>query len=198
MKRTLLSLLFTALAAAAFAQLPAATELHDFNKSRNTITARGLDVLGGWAIGNVAASSCLYFNTRGSDRAFHQMNIAFNGVNVLIVGASLLPRQKNDLGLDKTLQWQSNTESTYIANAALDLLYASVGLYLTEKAKNDSRYHDRWNGWGAALIMNGGFLFLFDTTMFTLHKHNGKKLYKLMENVNVGTSGLGLHIGMQF
>lgn len=198
MKHILLSLLFTLALNGAFAQSPTATELHDFNKSRNTITSRGLDVLGGWAVANVAASSVLYFNTKGSDKAFNQMNIAFNGVNVLIVGASLLPRQKNDLSLDKTLQWQSNTESTYIANAALDLLYASVGLYLTEKAKNDFAHHDRWNGWGSALIMNGGFLFLFDTTMFTLHKHNGKKLYKLMDKVNVGTSGLGVHVGVQF
>lgn len=197
MKKAILFFLFITASAAAVAQLPAANDLHNFNQSRNTITSRGLKILGGWAVANVAASSCLYFNTTGSDRAFNQMNVLFNGVNVLIAGASLLPKQKNDLSLERTLQWQSNTESTYIANAALDLLYSSVGLYLTEKAKNDARNHDRWNGWGDALIMNGCFLFLFDTTMFTLHKRNGKKLYRMMDKVSVGTSGLGIHIGLQ-
>jgi len=198
MKHLLLSFIFAAFAMKAIAQLPTTEQLHDFNKKRNTITSRGLDVLGGWALANTATSGIMYFNSKGSDRAFHQMNVAFNGVNIIIVGASLLPKQKNDLDLSKTLQWQSNSEATYIANAALDLVYASVGLYLTEKAKNDMKHHDRWNGWGDALIMNGSFLFLFDTTMFTLHKHHGKQLYRMMDKVSVGTSGLGLHIGMQF
>lgn len=197
MKKIATLFILTAFCTMAFSQAPVNSDLYNFNKSRNTKTATGLKVLGGWAIGNVAASSYLYFNTKGSDRSFNQMNVMFNGVNVIIVGASLLPKQKNDLDLNKTLQWQSNTESTYIANAALDLLYSSVGLYLTEKAKNDLPRSAKWNGWGNALIMNGGFLFMFDTTMFVVHKHNGKKLYKLMDKVNVGTSGLGIHIGVQ-
>jgi hypothetical protein len=197
MKKIGTLLFLTLFYTAAFAQAPANPDLYNFNKSRNAKTATGLKVLGGWAVGNVAASSYLYFDTKGSDKYFNQMNVMFNGVNVIIVGASLLPKQKNDLDLNKTLQWQSNTESTYIANAALDLLYSSVGLYLTEKAKNDLPHSARWNGWGNALIMNGGFLFLFDTTMFAVHKHNGKKLYKLMDKVSVGTSGLGVHIGLQ-
>jgi hypothetical protein len=118
-------------------------------------------------------------------------------VNVIIVAASLLPKEKNDLDLNKTLQWQSNTESTYIANAALDLLYSSVGLYLTERAKNDFKQHEKFKGWGNSLILQGGFLFLFDTSMYVIHKKNGKKLYKMMDKVSIGTSGLGFRIGYQ-
>jgi hypothetical protein len=180
----------------ALAQAPSNSPLFDFNKSRNHKTERGLDVLGVWALGNVATSSYFYYHTTGSDKYFNQMNIMWNGANTLIVVASLLPKQKNDLDLTKTLQWQSNTESVYIASAALDLLYSSVGLYLTEKAKNDFANRDKWNGWGNSLVYNGGFLFLFDTSMFIVHKHNGKKLFKMMDKVNVSTSGLGLKISM--
>ncbi|MGZ4078924.1 MAG: DUF6992 family protein, partial [Bacteroidia bacterium] len=95
-----------------------------------------------------------------------------------------------------TLQWQSNTESVYLASAALDLLYSSLGLYLTEKAKSDFSNHDKWKGWGNSLIYNGGFLFLFDTSMFIIHKHNGKKLYNMMEKVNISAGGAGLKITM--
>lgn len=122
MKKFLLFLILNSFSVLLFSQ-PTNPQLQEFNKSRNKKTSRGLKVLGGWAVANLGASSVLYFNTTGTDRYFHQMNIAFNGVNALIVAASLLPKEKNDLDLSKTLQWQSNTESTYIANAALDLLY---------------------------------------------------------------------------
>ena len=189
--------LLIAFSGSLFAQVPTKNDLLEFNKSRNKRTSRGLKVLGGWAVANMGVSGAMYFNSSGTDKHFHEMNVVFNGVNVIIVAASLLPKEKNDLDLNKTLQWQSNTESTYIANAALDLLYSSVGLYLTERAKNDFKEHDRFKGWGNSLLLQGGFLFAFDTSMFIIHKKNGKKLYNLMDKVNIGTSGLGLHIGIK-
>ncbi len=171
-------------------------DLSEFNKSRNHKTANILKLVGVWAVGNMATSGYFYFNSKGSDNYFHQMNVVFNSANAVIVLTSLLPKQKNDMDLSKTLLWQSNTESTFIANAALDLLYSSVGLYLTEKAKNDFKNRDQWNGWGNSLILQGGFLFFIDTSMFIIHKKNGKKLYRMMEKVSIGTSGLGIKIGV--
>jgi hypothetical protein len=197
MKKLLALLLFSSFSLGILAQGPSRTDLFEFNKSRNKKTSRGLKVLGGWAVANMATSGILYYNTKGTDRYFHQMNVMWNGVNAVIVVASLLPKEKNDLGLTKTLQWQSNTEATYVASAALDLLYSSAGLYLTERAKTETKQHDKFKGWGNSLVMQGGFLFLFDTTMFVVHKRNGKKLYNMMDKVSIGTSGLGLKIGLQ-
>jgi len=196
MKKITTFFILTAFSATAFAQAPTANDLFEFNKSRNRRTSTGLKVLGGWAVANMGTSGYLYFNTGRSDKYFNQMNFLFNGVNLVIVGASLLPKEKNNLPLGKTLQWQSNTEATYIANAALDLVYSATGLYLTEKAKSDYKQRDRWNGWGNALIMNGGFLFLFDTSMYIVHKRNGKKLNKLMDKIEISTSGIGLHLSV--
>ena len=196
MKNIFTAVVLFAIYNSSLAQTTVNSPLFDFNKSRNYRTEKGLDVLGIWALGNVATSSYLYYHSTGSDKYFNQMNVMWNGANTLIVVASLLPKQKNNINLTKTLQWQSNTESVYIASAALDLLYSSVGLYLTEKAKSDLVNRDKWNGWGNSLIYNGGFLFLFDTSMFIIHKHNGKKLYNMMDKVNVSTSGLGLKITM--
>ncbi len=168
--------------------------LIDFNKSRNKRTDIGLKVLGGWAVANVATSGYYYYNTTGSDKYFHQMNVYWNGFNIIIVAASLLPKQKNELDMNQSLRWQSNIESTYIANAALDLVYSSVGLYLTERAKNDLAQHDKFTGWGNSLILQGGFLFLLDTSMFIVHKRNGKKLYKMLDKVTIGASNYGFRI----
>lgn len=196
MKKLFLFSILIFFIAPSFAQAPTKNELYEFNRSRNKKTNRGLKVLGGWSLANIAVSGTMYFNTKGTDQYFHQMNVMWNGVNMLIVAASLLPKEKNDLDLNKTLNWQSNTEATYIAAAALDLLYSSAGLYLTERAKNDPKQHDRFKGWGNSLIIQGGFLFLFDTSMYIIQKRNGKKLYKMMDKIDIGTSGLGFKIGI--
>jgi hypothetical protein len=197
MKKLFAILILSCLSSHLLAQAPSSNELFEFNKSRNRKTSRGLKVLGGWAVANIAASGVMYYNTKGTDRYFHQMNVMWNGLNTLIVAASLLPKEKNDLNLNKTLQWQSNTEATYIASAALDLLYSSAGLYLTERAKTEPKQHDKFKGWGNSLILQGGFLFLFDTSMYVVHKRNGKKLYNMMDKVTIGTSGLGFKVGIQ-
>ncbi|MGQ0829809.1 MAG: DUF6992 family protein [Bacteroidota bacterium] len=171
--------------------------LIDFNSSRNKRTEVGLKTLGAWSIANIGASGYLYYNSSGSDKYFHQMNVFWNGINLIIAGASLIPEQKNDLDLTKTLKFQSNIEAIYIANAMLDLVYMAGGLYLTEKAKNDLEHSAKFNGWGNSIIMQGGFLLLLDTTMFIVHKRNGKNLYKLMDKVTISTSGLGIKLGMQ-
>lgn len=197
MKKFIVLFLLCTVSAAIFAQAPSSNDLFEFNKSRNRKTSRGLKVLGGWALANMATSGILYYNTKGTDRYFHQMNVMWNGVNALIVVASLLPKEKNEMDLNKTLRWQSNTEATYVTGAALDLLYSSVGLYLTERAKTEPKQHDRLKGWGNSLILQGGALFLFDTSMYVIHKRNGKKLYNMLDKVTLGTSGLGFKLGIQ-
>ena len=188
MKKLLSLLLLYTIITTGFAQAPTSSELIDFNKSRNKRTSKGLKVLGAWAVANIGTSAYYYSNTKGVDRSFHEMNMMWNGVNTLIVAASLLPKEKNDMNLSKTLNWQSNTEATYIANAALDLIYSTAGLYLTERGRHEQ--HDRFTGYGNSLVYNGAFLFLFDTGMYIVHKKNGKKLYRMMDKVNV-SAGLG-------
>ncbi len=194
MKKILLTCILSGFCINLFAQIPNSAELFDFNKSRNKKTTKGLYVLGAWALANIGTSAYYYSNTEGVDQSFHQMNLMWNGANTFIVVASLLPKQRNDLNLTKTLNWQSNTEAVYIASAALDLVYSTAGFVLTEKAKNDFAQHDKYQGWGNSLIYNGGFLFLFDTSMFIVHKRNGKKLYKMMDKINLSAGGNGIKL----
>jgi hypothetical protein len=196
LKKLLPALLFLAFINAASAQAPTSSDLFEFNKSRNKKTSKGLKVLGAWAIANMGTSAYFYGHSKGVDKSFHEMNILWNGVNTLICAASLLPKEKNDLNLAKTLSWQSNTEATYIANAALDLLYSTAGLYLTERGRHEQ--HDRFTGYGNSLAYNGGFLFLFDTSMYIMHKRNGKKLYKMMDKMTVAAGPGGLSMRVHF
>lgn len=194
MKRIITLLFLITITNSLFSQAPTSTELFDYNKSRNKKTTRGLQFLGGFAIANMGVSGYMYYNTKGVDKSFHEMNVMWNSVNTVIAVASLLPKDKNEMSLSKTLSWQSNTEATYIAAAALDLVYSTAGLYLTERAKTDFTNHDKYKGWGNALIYNGGFLFLFDTGMYIAHKRNGKKLNKMMDKVSLSTGSTGIKL----
>lgn len=172
-------------------------ELDAFNSSRERTTRNGMYVLGGWAIGNITYSGIEYYQTNGTEKYFHQMNVIWNSVNVALAGGSLLARSKPGMDFNKTVRTQINTEKMFLANAALDLVYSSAGLYLTEKAKS-SKQHDKLYGWGESLMLQGGFLFLFDTSMCILHtRHGNKKLLPFMQKVQVSTSGIGLKIGIQ-
>lgn len=193
-KKTLLVLLLFNISTTLFSQAPTSSELFDFNKSRNKKTTRGLQVLGCWALANMGTSAYLYTKTDGVDKSFHEMNVMWNAANGVIVVASLLPKDRNDLNLAKTLNWQNNTEATYIASAALDLVYSTAGLYLTERAKTDVENHDKYQGWGNSIAFNGGFLFLFDTGMYIAHKRNGKKLFKMMDKVTLSTGATGMKL----
>ncbi len=198
MKKILPLFLLVALSSHLFSQAPTSSELFDFNKSRNQKTRKGLKVLGVWALANMGTSAYYYSTKTGVDKSFHQMNIMWNAGNTFIVAVSLLPKDRNDLNLAKTLSWQSNTEATYIASAALDIVYSTCGLYLTEKAKNDIDNHDKYQGWGNAIAYNGAFLFLFDTSMYIVHKRNGKKMSKMMDKITLSAGGAGLKLNCTF
>jgi hypothetical protein len=196
MKR-LLTLALLLAAFSSFSQ-PLQPDFNEFNARREKISRNGMYVLGGWSVANMGVSGAMYFNSKGTEKYFHQMNVIWNTVNVAIVGGSLLARNKKDLDYNQTMRFQMNTEKMFLANAALDLVYSSAGLYLMERAKNDEKRYDKFTGWGQSLIIQGGFLFLFDAAMYGVHNsHAKRKLYPLMEKVSISSSGLGLRIGIQ-
>jgi hypothetical protein len=197
MKRIYITLLLLASTTAVSAQT-AMPDFTDFNAKREKISRNGMYVLGGWAVANIGYSGVQYYNTSGTEKYFNQMNVIWNSVNLVLAGGSLLAKPKNNMDFNKTMRFQMNTEKMFLANGALDLVYASAGLYLMERAKTDEKNYDKFTGWGQSLIVQGGFLCLFDATMYVIHsRHGKKKLYPLFDKVSISTSGLGLKIGLQ-
>ena len=59
----------------------------------------------------------------------------------------------------------------------------------------DQEFRDRWVGFGNSLIMQGGFLLLFDFIQFGLHTINGKRLDSHWQKLSFrpyGAYGMGL------
>lgn len=69
-----------------------------------------------------------------------------------------------------------------------------TGFYLMEKSKTSSKSKNRFKGYGQSLILQGGFLFLFDTIVFYLHNQNHKLVADLLSNLQIHRQGVGWSI----
>ena len=199
----LLSLLATPLAQA---QTPAdslpkaapASALTNFAAGRTRLDQRGLAVLGGWAVGNVLVSGIATGQTDGSAHYFHQMNIGWGAVNLVLAGTGYLAarRATNQPPNDRAgnVRAQSRTEKLYLFNAGLDVAYLATGLYLLEKSRNPTApgSSDRWRGYGQSLLLQGGFLLLFDGFQYATHHRHGQRLYPLLSRVRIGPGAVAV------
>jgi len=171
-----------------------AQNLLDFNTQRLSINQTGMLVLGTWAIGNIVASPLWSRNATGSQKYFHQMNMGWNAVNLVIAGVGYFTAFKtNPLSFSswQTIQEQHKMETILLVNAALDVGYVLVGLYLMERSKNTLKNPERLKGFGQSIILQGAFLFVFDISLYTVLHSHGLELPKILEGVTLGAGALG-------
>jgi hypothetical protein len=174
--------------------------LRAFDAERTRLDRRGLAVLGTWAAGNLIVSGIATGNTEGPAHYFHQMNIGWGAVNLALVGAGYLGirRAARHPVTDRAgnVRSQLRTENIYLLNAGLDAAYLATGLYLLEKGRNPtaSGSPDRWRGYGHSLLLQGGFLLLFDGFQYAVHHRHGRKLYPLLSRVSIGPGAVAVSL----
>lgn len=171
-------------------------DLASFERQRISITKKGMLVLGAWSAANMV-TGVVGSNTRNREvRYFHQMNVIWNSVNFLLAGLGYLGATKentSDLTLSKVLLHQNKVEKTFLFNAGLDVAYVTAGLYLTERSKRRTD-PSKLRGYGNSVMLQGGFLLLFDAVMYTLHLQHGRKLNYFTDKITViaGPAGFTL------
>ena len=170
-----------------------------FAAERARLDRRGLRVLGGWALSNLAVSGIAAGQTEGSAHYFHQMNIGWGAINLALAGAGYLgARRAARLPAPNrvdNVRAQLRTENLYLFNAGLDVAYLTAGVYLLEKGRNPTApgSAERWRGYGHSLLLQGGFLLLFDGFQFaTHHRHGTRALYPLLSRVSIGPGAVAL------
>jgi hypothetical protein len=174
--------------------------LDSLNISRNTINRAGMLTLGTWAIGNIASGLFLRANTKGDAKYFHEMNAAWNVINLGLATAGYIGSLNLDIGLSlsETLSEQASIEKILLFNAGLDVGYVMAGFYLRERSKNVQNNRERLSGYGKSLILQGAFLFGFDVVMYLLHGQNSSRLKELLENVDVSLLPGILSLSLKF
>ncbi len=130
---------------------------------------RALAVLGTWATANLAVGGVGWATADAPrTRAFHQGNALWNTVNLGIAGLGLLaPRPSAPFDRPALHRTSRNLDRALVVNAGLDLLYMAGGLVLQQVGKD--RSDPRLQGWGDALLLQGGFLLTFDLGFLAAH-----------------------------
>ena len=111
--------------------------LREVNEKRINAHKTGAQMLGAWAIGNVALGLTLRGGTTGPTRYFHTMNVAWNVVNFGLATVSYIrfnQAGKRRYSLEETVRRGMNSQKLYLLNAGLDVAYVAGGLYLRERS----------------------------------------------------------------
>ena len=174
-------------------------KLVEFNQKRLMINKKGMTVLAGWALLNLAVGGSRIFNTEGVSKNFHIMNAAWGGVNLAIAGFGYFGSLQDPagLGLYETFNEQKFIQQFLLLNTGLDVAYIVAGFYLRERSErfrvgNQTKY-ERFKGFGRSLILQGSFLMVFDLTLFFIHKmHADSNLPNLFKNIELGWNQVGI------
>ncbi len=166
--------------------------LQTFNLERIAIQKTGMQTLGLWALSNIAIGSLASFSKTGEQQAFWQMNAGWNIVNAGIAGMGYFS-QSIPSSLSETILEQHSIETILAVNAGLDLAYIIGGLYLKERAKSSDN-PERLRGFGNAIILQGAFLFAFDTILYGVNVHHGKELVRILQTISITPQGIGMNI----
>jgi hypothetical protein len=167
-----------------------------FNATRVAVDKRLMVGLGTWASTNFVASGMGWSQAKSMESLyFHQMNVMWNVVNIglAIPGYVKANKARTDLTYAETLREQKKTEKIFLVNTCVDVAYVSCGWLLLNKSKESGPFEQRQSGYGKSLLLQGGFLFLFDLTAYLTHTTHAKQLVNSsMGYIGVSRTGIGL------
>ena len=176
------------------------SEHHTFHQQGQQINNTGMYVLGSWALLNITTGAIGWTNGSGPNKYFHQMNLFWNVVNLSIAGFALINNFQTDfmaMGSDELMERHMKIERLYLINAGLDILYIGTGAYLSHLSKSREKNKDMLKGYGQSVMLQGGFLFIFDTVMYIIqHARSSRFLEGLNVELSLGLNSFQLTVNL--
>jgi hypothetical protein len=186
--KKILTIILLIISCHAFAQQDS---LKKYNAERVRITSSGMEYLGGWGMVNTFGGGVAWAtSTTPQSRYFFQMNTVWGSINFVtaILGYTGTQNNKNKkLTAAQTLHEQERIEKIFKINSYLDVAYLGAGLYLT--VEGGSRKSPIMKGYGEAILLQGGFLLIFDQLMLKSEKKHGDKLRSFLEKHPISFDG---------
>jgi hypothetical protein len=174
---------------------PAVCQLQDFNTQRSKTDQKLMLSLGSWASTNIVGSGIGWARSNSEEnKYFHQMNVMWNLVNLgLAIPGYIKAKKDNSVtGVYQILEAQRKTETVFLVNAGIDLAYIGSGLLLRGRAPNVEK-SSQFMGYGNSMILQGGFLLLFDWIAYSIHRKNAKnQLAPILQKIEPSDQGIGL------
>ena len=175
-------------------------QLQDYNAQRYKTDKNLMIGLGSWASLNIVGSGIAWAIAQNEEmKNFHQMNVMWNVVNLglAIPGFIKAKKGKKELTFFETLEEQRKTETIFLINSGIDIAYMSAGLLLRSKASAALEKEDQYRGYGNSVLVQGGFLLLFDWIAYSIHrKHSKNELSPLIRSLDVSDNGLGIKFNL--
>ena len=70
-------------------------------------------------------------------------------------------------------------------------------MVLRSEAKSNIEKADLYKGYGNSLVLQGGFLLLFDWIAYTIHRNHAKtNLSPVLEHIEFSDNGIGLKLNL--
>lgn len=185
-------ILFISLIAGSLSCFSQKADLVKFEKERTRISKNSMLVLGGWSVLNIVGSGLATKTHNSEVRHFHQMNVMWGAINLAIAGLGYMGNANakfDNPTMASVLKHQNGVEKTYLINAGLDVLYIGAGLWMNKAADNQKR-PDRFEGWGNSIMLQGGFLLVYDAINYAIHRKHGKNLNGMVDKVSIN-GGIG-------
>jgi hypothetical protein len=175
---------------------PQQVDLLKFEKERVGYSKNAMKVLAGWSASNIIASGIATNTSNTEMRYFHQMNVMWGGINLAIAGLGYwgAGREKIDIPtIASVLKHQNKTEKTFLINTGLDVLYIGGGLAMN-KLSDNQKNPAKFKGYGNSIMLQGGFLLVFDAINYAIHRKHGKKLNGMVDKIslNAGPGSVSL------
>lgn len=186
MKKPILCLFLLACTVTLWSQSLGFAELHESRLQKQRL---GMLILGSWAVGNMATGAAFLGKSSGENRAFQQMQIGWNAVNLGIATLGYLGSLKVDpSGWDtyQSVQEHYKMQKILLFNAGLDVGYMLGGVYLLERGKREVKNAERLRGFGRSILLQGAFLFVFDLSLHTVLSSDNPKLKPLLTQSSIG------------
>ena len=163
--------------------------LEGWNRERLTTSRVGMFVLGGWAVANMGVGAFGVGLERDERLRFFLLgNLVWNAVNLGLSLATLIREwNANPAAVDarQSLLESEGAEKVFFINASLDVAYLATAAFLWQRG--DATGDARLVGLGQALLLQGAFLAVFDTTMGLL---NLRLTNRLLDRVTIGPAGV--------
>ncbi|MBM78080.1 MAG: hypothetical protein CL846_06325 [Crocinitomicaceae bacterium] len=143
---------------------------NDFYKTQEN----AMKILGGWSAINIASSPFLKTTSTESWSHFHQMNFNWNLVNISIAGfgyMGLKKRKEKYWSLNSLEMDRNKLKKSLAVNMGLDAAYMVFGAVLKNRSLGNPLDLERNIGFGNSIILQGGFLFVFDGVFLLKNRH---------------------------
>ena len=163
-----------------------------YHQQSLSIQKTGMIVLTIWASLNILSGFIGNYHYSNDAKYFFQMNGAWNIVNLGIAtyGFASIAHTALDMESSLMLSEMQKFDRILLINVGLDFIYLATGSYLLNTGIRDNK--SRFIGYGRSIILQGGFLLLFDLFLYFSHYPYTKSLFQITEQINFTTAGISI------